>query len=255
MGLGDWLGDLPLIGNIIEGAIGYAGQKDTNDTNVEIAQRQMEFQERMSNTAYQRAMADMSKAGLNPMLAYSQGGASTPPGASTRIESAIGAGLNSANASAQRMAVYQNMELNDAQIEKLKAEAERTRQETVSNALHTALAASEVQRRVGSRHLMGAQEASELERARLLSRQSNTEDEETRRRKAEADSAMARYDAWKASSAFKAEAERQGVDTELRRLELPAARSGAQFYETNFGQATPFVRALLEFARIFRGGR
>ena len=36
------------------------------------------WQEQMSNTAYQRAVEDMRKAGINPILAYQQGGASTP---------------------------------------------------------------------------------------------------------------------------------------------------------------------------------
>jgi len=46
----------------------------------EQSQEQMNFQERMRATQYQTTVKDLMAAGLNPMLAYSQGGAGTPSG-------------------------------------------------------------------------------------------------------------------------------------------------------------------------------
>ncbi len=74
----------------------YLGGKAQNKANREISREQMAFQERMSSTAYQRGMVDMRKAGLNPILAYKQGGASSPTGASIAAQNVLGPAVSSA---------------------------------------------------------------------------------------------------------------------------------------------------------------
>lgn len=109
----------------------FFGQQQTNAANAKQAQLNRDFQERMSDTAYQRTVADMKKAGINPMLATQMGGASTPLGNTATMQNpaqgmsgsagrAADAFNDMANSVTQRKAQLAQAALTDAQAEQVR---------------------------------------------------------------------------------------------------------------------------------------
>lgn len=216
-------------------AIGAVGQVATNAENRGLAQRQMNFQEQMSGTAYQRAVLDMKAAGLNPMLAYSQGGATTPGGAMAQMQNPVG-GLGAsvaqaALASAEAAKAKSETALNAAQIPRIAAEARAQNASAAAtewntlNMLPLNKQVQEAKARWAEAHESGtAQEA--VSRGELGERESRWADAFYHGR---AMSEFSRGRELEETTGLRIK--QRGQEAELTGLELPGARAEASAWE------------------------
>lgn len=239
-----------LLGELVSGIFGFIGGERQNKASKEIASDQVEFQREMSNTAYQRAVQDLSKAGLNPMLAYQRGGASTPAGASAPVVDSIGAGMSSA----------MGVAMNRAAVEKVRAEADQVKANTALIEAQLPGAAAESRSKLVN--------ASQLERTvELLIRQAEedtdvkaTQGEEARarrpyaaqrafqdinREKSQSDLASAQAtDAYNTAlrnaTTFPSDVRKAIAESTLRELDIPMAKAQAKMWEVG-GDLLPWL--------------
>lgn len=182
-----------------------SAQKQANAQNIELNKENRDWQERMSNTEWQRGTNDMLAAGLNPMLAYAQGGASSPNNSAAEVEpeDAMGRGLGSALQ--QRLLALQ--------IEQQKANTALTQAQTYKTTQEGQSAAATAK----------YSEEHELARTRLTQKQ--VEDVIQRFQLTE----QQRIQLVKLLPELEMQAK---VENELRRNRIPSAKAEAEFWNS-----------------------
>lgn len=134
--------------------IGSAGQLWANKQNAGMSKRQMDWQERMSNTAHQREVADLRAAGLNPILSATGGsGASTPSGSVARAENPTKDFSRD---------VFSAVQLKEIQKEQLKNDTELKNSNTLLNTQNAQLASEQAKLVAINQKVATAQEAAIL---------------------------------------------------------------------------------------------
>ncbi len=151
-------------------ALIYGGsQIVSNIMGASSAKKQMKFQERMSGTSHQREMADLKKAGMNPVLTLKGAGASTPPGTQFTPENVAKELPRMATAKAQ---LAQQKTLINAQMHQTNAQTksieDANMREEDKHALNMDLLISQSEAQQTTSALSGAQKTKVLQEIKAL---------------------------------------------------------------------------------------
>jgi len=204
-----------LAGDLIGGALGSSAQKKANKANIQLQREQQSWEEKMSNTSWQRGMEDMRAAGMNPMLAFSQGGASTPnvSAATVQPEDAMSRSVSSAANKAMQIAQIQ---LTQQQARKASAEADYT-------AAHSAANIPELNFRATNESQRTSAEVDKvIAEIEQLQKQGKVSDAQAAQLREQADQIREMLPYQKAAS---------GIETQLKELQTPSAKMQARLIE------------------------
>lgn len=123
-----WVPIAAAVGSAVIGGVASAqAQKSANKANKDLSREQMAWQEKMSNTAHQREVEDLRKAGLNPILSAGGQGASTGSAQMPEIKAAneLQGVENAISSALETRRLKKEVEATDSQI-KLNQSAENT---------------------------------------------------------------------------------------------------------------------------------
>lgn len=244
-----------VVGGAASAYSAYQSTAQTNEANIEQARQQMQFQREqadraqafsaaqiqqqreyetsMSNTSYQRAIGDMQAAGLNPMLAYHQGGASTPASpAASGVVGGPGAKADIANEGMAAISTAFQFERQRAEIERADAETDNIKQRTLTEKYETEHRGLEVGKlRKWLHEVLPVELEHKITRTGLDRQLWNVAIQEER---------------WTIAR-FRHEAAKKGLteaETKAVLAHLPELEASAAMYSTRFGQTLPYLHEL-----------
>lgn len=246
---------IPLIAAGVGAAASIFGGERSNEANAQMNADQMNFnreeakvnrewQEHMSSTSYQRAVGDMRKAGLNPMLAYSQGGAPQGSGATAtagslqRMENtganaaaSAASAMQLANIAAQTDNIKADTELKDAQAQQARSSAYKSATETGK--------------------IIEVDMPKIRQEIALLEKQNLTEAQNTLLREAEVN--LRKFDAMLRDGEIDltyAKAKVERVRELLMKLDIPERKAYSEKFQTDYGKdVSPYLKEIIDIVR------
>lgn len=247
----------PWIGAAASALAGGMDQDATNRMNVNLSRDQMEFQERMSNTAHQREVADLEAAGLNPMLSARYGGASTPPGASAVVQNSGASADASALSAAQVRLVNAQTKAAEAQASVSSAQAAKTVAETPGAVAVSGMAeidhelAKFFRDRGDNRWL--AEKKMDADGAEAILRKYVANMSENERQTMDKQARARGFESWQHMVADK-DYQRSVIDMALHSSQIPKAEAEAAFYRTDFGkEVAPYISSAQGITSVAAG--